>query len=255
MLTVTTSWDDGHKLDLRTAALLERYGVRGTFYISEKYAEPRLTEEEIRSLLLFHEVGAHTVTHPDLTKLSEAEALREMVEGKAWLEAVLGQEVPLFCYPSGRYSARVVELVKEAGFQGARTTASGVTEPPQDPFLIGTTVQVYPFPFRKLDRKNYYWGKLFQPLSERYGSFRSLGVPLSAMTSWRSAALAAFDHALAGGGVFHLWGHSWELERYGLWDDLEWLLARMSERKGEVRFVGNGELLGIPKTDAAATTV
>ncbi|HYF10456.1 MAG TPA: polysaccharide deacetylase family protein [Candidatus Paceibacterota bacterium] len=245
MLTVTTSWDDGHQLDLRTAALLERYGVRGTFYISEKYATPRLSEEEIRSLRPFHEVGAHTVTHPDLTMLPEAEALREMVEGKAWLEAVLGEEVPLFCYPSGRLNKRVVELAKEAGFRGARTTAFGATRPPEDPFFLGTTIQAYPFPLRKLDKDHYYWGKILQPLSERYSSLRSLGVPLSAMTSWGAAAAAAFEHALAHDGMFHLWGHSWEIERYGLWDDLEDLLKRMSEKKDRVRFVTNGELLGV----------
>jgi len=251
MLTVTTSWDDGHKLDLRTAKLLERYGVRGTFYISEKYAEPRLTEEEIRSLAPLHEVGAHTVTHPDLTKIPEAEALREMVEGKAWLEAILGEEVPLFCYPSGRHNKRVVELAKEAGFQGARTTAFGSISVSKDPFLLGTTIQVYPFPLRKLGKDKYYWGKLFQPLSERYASLRSLGVPITSMASWRAVALATFEHALKSGEVFHLWGHSWEIDRYGMWEDLEWLLARIAERKDEVRFVTNGELIGVSKTEAA----
>lgn len=245
MLYVTTSWDDGHKLDLRTAELLQRYGLKGTFYVSQEYAEPRLSEDEIRSLRQYHEVGAHTVTHPDLTTLSEAEALREMVESKAWLEAVLGEEVSMFCYPSGRHNAQVVRLTKEAGFEGARTTVSGKISLPKDPFLIATSVQAYPFPLRKLDKSHYYWRKLFQPFTERAGALRALGVPLFSMTSWDSAAYAVFEHALKHGGVFHLWGHSWELERYGLWEGLERLLARMAERKSEFSAVTNRELLSI----------
>jgi len=31
---VTTSWDDGHLLDLRLAQLLQDAGLKGTFYIS-----------------------------------------------------------------------------------------------------------------------------------------------------------------------------------------------------------------------------
>ena len=30
---ITTSWDDGHPLDLRVAELLAKYGLQGTFYV------------------------------------------------------------------------------------------------------------------------------------------------------------------------------------------------------------------------------
>jgi hypothetical protein len=33
MIYVTTSWDDGHKLDMKLAVLLKKYGIKGTFYI------------------------------------------------------------------------------------------------------------------------------------------------------------------------------------------------------------------------------
>lgn len=242
MLYVTTSWDDGHELDLRLAELLARYGIYGTFYISKDYVEPRLSEEEIRSLAEKQEIGAHTLTHPNLTMLPDDAALAEMRGSKEWLEALLGKPVPMFCYPAGHHDARVADLAREAGFIGARTTVPGVTELPANPFLLATTLQVYPFPLRKLDSSRYYWGKLLQPLFERYASLRVLGVPLFAMITWRRASLAAFEKALARGGVFHLWGHSWEIDRYGMWEDLEWLLARMAERKEEVEFVTNSEV-------------
>jgi len=253
MLYVTTSWDDGHALDLKLAELLGRYGIRGTFYISKEYVHPRLSEVEIALLAGQQEVGAHTLTHPNLTTLTDEEALAEMRGGKEWLESVLGKEVPTFCYPAGHHDMRIAHLAREAGYVGARTTVSGITAIPQNSFLFGTTLQVYPFPLRRLDATHYYWGKLLQPFFERYASLRSLGVPLSAMTDWRAASLAAFKGSLATGGVFHLWGHSWEIERYGMWEDLEWLLSHIAEHKEEVRFVTNGEIIATFKPGTASS--
>jgi len=47
---ITTSWDDGHVLDMRLASLLTHYGFKGTFYISphdrEIPVEQRLSTRE-----------------------------------------------------------------------------------------------------------------------------------------------------------------------------------------------------------------
>ena len=39
-LIVTTSWDDGHKCDLTLKKLLDKYGVKGTFYATKEYLSP-----------------------------------------------------------------------------------------------------------------------------------------------------------------------------------------------------------------------
>ena len=39
---ITTSWDDGHTLDLRLADLLDKYDLRGTFYVARDYLDERL---------------------------------------------------------------------------------------------------------------------------------------------------------------------------------------------------------------------
>lgn len=67
-LIVTTSWDDGSYLDLRLSSLLDKYGIKGTFYISPyyEYRERSLTENEIILLSKRGEIGAHTLTHPYL---------------------------------------------------------------------------------------------------------------------------------------------------------------------------------------------
>ena len=80
-IIVTTSWDDGHKLDLKLAGLLNKYSLKGTFYISKNYFEEnRLTEADILAISKNHEIGAHTINHPDLAKISANESKKEIIE-------------------------------------------------------------------------------------------------------------------------------------------------------------------------------
>ncbi len=48
---VTTSWDDGHKLDLKLIKILNKYNIKGTFYVAPKNREfnkkDLLSDEEI----------------------------------------------------------------------------------------------------------------------------------------------------------------------------------------------------------------
>lgn len=246
MMYVTTSWDDGHTLDTRLADLLDAYKVKGTFYLSKQYPDigKLLSEGDIKKLSEKHEVGAHTLTHPDLTALDEANIRSELAGSKQWLETVTGREVSVFCYPSGKYTATAARLAQEVGFKGARTIYWPSIYFPTEPYEMPTTLPVYPLPFRKLAGGRYWWRKLLQPLFERYKRLRALGVPLWRMYSWDSAARSAFDYAYKNGNTFHLWGHSWELENYGLWKELEDVLAYIAS-KPDVRFVTNSELLEI----------
>lgn len=242
MLTVTTSWDDGDVLDLRLAALLDTYSIKGTFYITKDYRKERLSEEDIKRVSERHEIGAHTLTHPDLRSLSREEKSHEIQGSKQWLESLLGQDVPSFCYPSGFYDAEDVAAVQEAGFRGARTTQLGELELPANPFLMPTTLQVYPMPLRKIGAHGYWWGKLFQPYRERARALRVLGVPLHAFRSFEALACATFDIARERGGVFHLWGHSWEIEKYDMWEPLERVLGYIRKRE-ECRYMTNGDVM------------
>jgi len=86
------------------------------------------------------EVGAHTVTHPILARVDPARAEREIRESKRRLEAIAGSAVMLFAYPNGRpgrdYLPEHVRMVREAGFEGAVTTAHGVANAASDPFQL-----------------------------------------------------------------------------------------------------------------------
>jgi len=86
------------------------------------------------------QVGAHTVTHPILARLDEAQARREIVDGKQQLESLLGEPVSLFAYPNGKpgedYRPDNVELVRQAGFDAAFSTAWGSAHRHTDPFQV-----------------------------------------------------------------------------------------------------------------------
>src|SRR6478752_4779892 len=94
-ILVTTSWDDGHPLDLRTAERLRYHGLTGTFYATARSSKRlRLPVTELRELAAMGvEIGSHTVTHPVLTTLDEQCIFRELDESKKILEDQLGRPV------------------------------------------------------------------------------------------------------------------------------------------------------------------
>ena len=76
------------------------------------------------------ELDAHTLTHPDLTTVSDAELWRQVHGSRIALRRLFHVPVDFFCYPAGRYNARVINAVKLAGFLGATTTNYGLARPP-----------------------------------------------------------------------------------------------------------------------------
>lgn len=84
-----------------------------------------MTETELRELRATGvEIGAHSVSHPDLSALSYEGALEELAGSKKQLEAVLGEPVEVAAYPYGRANAETVRACRAAGFLAA-CSASG----------------------------------------------------------------------------------------------------------------------------------
>jgi peptidoglycan/xylan/chitin deacetylase (PgdA/CDA1 family) len=86
------------------------------------------------------DIGGHTVTHPILASLPSAQARREIEEGKAALEDIVGRRITLFAYPNGMpnvdYTAEHVQMVRDAGFQAAVSTAWGAARCSADVFQL-----------------------------------------------------------------------------------------------------------------------
>lgn len=86
------------------------------------------------------EVGAHTVHHPILATLDDADAEREIAEGRDRLQAIIRAPVRLLAYPNGRpdrdYDRRHAAMARRLGFDAAVTTAPGCASPDADPFQL-----------------------------------------------------------------------------------------------------------------------
>jgi peptidoglycan/xylan/chitin deacetylase (PgdA/CDA1 family) len=85
------------------------------------------------------EIGAHTMTHPILTRIPEQEAKDEITTSRRKLEQALGVPVRHFAYPNGQpadFSPAVRRLVEEAGFRSACTTVQGFNRPSDDRLIL-----------------------------------------------------------------------------------------------------------------------
>lgn len=96
---------------------------------------------QVRSLrAMGMDVGAHTVTHPILTRLDAPSAREELSQSKRVLEQILGERVNLFAYPNGvpvqDYGAEHAEMARECGFSAAVTTAWGAASAASDRFQL-----------------------------------------------------------------------------------------------------------------------
>jgi len=222
-----TSWDDADKHTAKLFSLLERYKIQATFFVPIVAFRKRwINKEQLMSLSEVQEIGSHTITHVDLTQLDDSHLSREITHSKLVLEEIIGKRVTSFCYPCGRYDANVVKHVKHAGYSCARTRVKYSLENPRDLFKIKTTLQA---------SKQY----LLSKQTIRALRLLRLGSKLL-LDDWVELAKHLFDRALARGGVYHLWGHAWEVEKKNEWKKLEELLTYIANRPN-VKYVTLGQ--------------
>jgi peptidoglycan/xylan/chitin deacetylase (PgdA/CDA1 family) len=237
---VTTSWDDGHKLDLTLAKLLKKYEIKGTFYISPENREFKksdlLSNEEIVALSTDFEIGAHTMTHPRLTKICEREAYSEIFQSKRYLENLTKNKVRCFCYPAGKYNQEIKRIVKNVGFRYARTTERFCFRISDDLLLSGVALETYrnSIPNFPLDFFRILMFSKLDPIE----TFNNL--------HWEYLAKKTFDHVIKNGGIYHLWGHSWVIERNNDWNKVEHVLSYIGRRKN-IKYLTNYETVDITK--------
>jgi L-malate glycosyltransferase len=233
---MTTSWDDGDPLDLRVAELLAKYGLTGTFYVPRSGQRAVMHASEIRELSKTFEIGGHTLEHVAIDRLSEGDTRVQLSGSREWIEQLTGKDCRVFCFPGGKFRNKQLRLVREAGYQAARTVELLSTRSPQcvdGLWLIPTTVQVFPHgpsAYAKNALKRFSSSVMFRP---RRGLLTR---------DWAALAKELFFRTIERGGVFHLWGHSWEIEEQGQWKNLENFLMTMCRWREELKGVTNSEL-------------
>ena len=218
---LTLSYDDGVLQDRRLVEMMDRYGVRGTFNLNSGLLGRKermvldgidvdistVSPGEVPALYKNHEVATHGVRHTALTSCGAA-ALREILEDRAALEALVPYPVRGHAYPFGLYDDGVLSMLRAAGICYARTVRS-------------THAFDLPGDFLTWDPTCHHGDPELMALAEQFCTGEALfGLPR----------------------LFYLWGHAYEFDMYGNWDVMESFLAYVSGYRDRIWMASNGEI-------------
>jgi len=215
---VTLRFDDGPKFDKKMLALLDKYGMKATFYLSAGLLDTgrHVGRDEVKALYARHEVANHTLRHidPRRTALSEDELRAELSEGKGALEALTGKRVEGYAYVCSAFGA----VGREAYLRILEET--------------GHTYAV-------MGREN----ECFTPdLAHRFDLGQSFRIGSEKVLT---AAREFVSSEACGLSCFFAMAHTYEFEEerfpYG-WDRAEALLSILSG-KDDIWYATNGEML------------
>lgn len=130
---IIITFDDGHTEMVGTALpVLKEFNMKAVVFVlgdrSIRYAEwdeenvdngsPLMTADQILQLKKEgFEIGAHSMTHPNLTDLPFTSLKEEIMGSKKAVEDLLGEEIISFAYPYGGVNKEAESLVEKAGFK------------------------------------------------------------------------------------------------------------------------------------------
>ncbi|MFF0573590.1 polysaccharide deacetylase family protein [Streptosporangium saharense] len=120
---VSLTFDDGDATHVAAARLLERRGMRGTFYVNSATVgrKGKLTREQVVALARKgHEVGGHTLTHVRLDELTRDGQRRQICDDRKRLVS-WGLRPVTLAYPFGAVDARAKAVARGCGYNAART--------------------------------------------------------------------------------------------------------------------------------------
>jgi peptidoglycan/xylan/chitin deacetylase (PgdA/CDA1 family) len=166
---VALTFDDGFENFAEVAApVLARYGFPATVFLVTDYCGrqndwpgqwagasrlPLMSWSRIQELSAAGiEFGAHTATHPDLSRLEAGRAREEMVTSKRRIEDATGRPVESFAYPYGAVNLEVRRLVAENFAVGCSTRLGyvGADSPREALARLDVYYLAWPGMFRRL---------------------------------------------------------------------------------------------------------
>lgn len=211
-MRISASFDDGSVEDVHTAELMRKYDIETTFYwpvemklVNESAGREGLNKHQANAIAAYHEVGSHTLTHPNLTRVSRTQQVEEIRRSREILQDMFNQPINKFCYPKGYANDEIRGLVSVAGYESARNVGVGNLYRESDKYWLTPTVHI-----AGVKRKEY------------------------ADATWYEEGLRLFEEAKKidrghDEAQYHIWGHSWEIEKFGQFDMLEKFLKEIAQ--------------------------
>jgi len=156
--TLVLTFDDGYR-SVYTEAMpvLQDHGMTATVFLTVGLPGDATTRERLptlngREMLSWREIqtmsragiafGAHTLTHPDLTRVAIDRLEAEICLPRTIIEQQLGDPVTGFAYPYGRFDHRSDTLVRHH-FDFACTDSLGLCGPGSDPWALARVETFY----------------------------------------------------------------------------------------------------------------
>jgi poly-beta-1,6-N-acetyl-D-glucosamine N-deacetylase len=126
---IVLTFDDGYAGHYtHVFQLMKQYNIPATFAIypskvGTKKGRSSLSWEQLKEMAAnpLVTIASHSLTHPVLPTLTDAQLRSEVIDSKQQLETQLGIKISHFIYPEGKYDDRVKEAVIQAGYQTAWT--------------------------------------------------------------------------------------------------------------------------------------
>ena len=224
---ITFSYDDGVTQDIRLIELFNRYGLKGTFNLNsellgkkgmllreqQRIAHYKIHPDDVREIYKGHEVAVHTLTHPNLTGLDDAEVIRQVEQDRLNLSELVGYEVIGMAYPCGGVNNddRVAALIRDnTGVRYSRTiTSTGSFAPQQNLYRFNPTV------YHLMDFEH------LMALGRRFLELEATDEPQ----------------------VFYIWGHAYEMDfTPEAWVQME-EFCRMISGRADIFYGTNNEVL------------
>lgn len=215
---LTFSYDDGVKADKKLIAVLDKYGLKGTFNLNSDLFDcecwhGRMDEEETYSTFANgrHEIALHGARHIFLNKVPLPEAVNEIVRNRAYLEKKFNRIVRGLAYAYDSHNEKIREVLPSLGVVYARTTES-------------THSFALPEDWLRWNPTCHHGDKALNSLADKF--FNSS--PLGEIKNRESL-------------LFYVWGHSYEFDDKNNWDVIGGLAAEAGKHK-DVWFATNGEI-------------
>lgn len=211
-MKIAFSWDDGALEDQKLFELHEKYEIPGMFFIPTRNREGRkvITPDIMRSSeSQYIQFGGHTDNHTYLTQIPIDKVEAEVLNNKEYLEDVLGHNIPDFCLPGGKYNSDVLEIVYK--FYSTIRTADTMNFSYKKG-ILKPAIHFYPRGSKSLLgnalRNKSYSQALYVALHYKNAYFDLISNMIERESKKNDS-------------VVMIWGHSWEIEEYQLWDRLE----------------------------------
>ncbi|AFM12125.1 polysaccharide deacetylase family protein [Turneriella parva] len=139
---IMITFDDGNNDFVNHAQkILDQHGFKSVLYIYPTYIMARkersLTWAQIQAVRKAgHAIESHTMWHPMLSTMTDAEQRAQFADSKRILNEKSGADVKHLAYPFGIYTSSSLRLLRELGYQTAGTTFHGANQVGEDPYLL-----------------------------------------------------------------------------------------------------------------------